>query len=143
MNCNSFSPWAAALFLVLAVGSGVAPLSAHHAFSAEFDAAQPITLRGIVTKLDWTNPHAWIHLEVKGEDGQVTAWKIETGAPNALLRRGFTKAYLPPGTAIVVSGFRAKDGSNRANGSSLTTPDGKKLFLGSSGTDAPGDEKSK
>jgi hypothetical protein len=129
--------------LALALSLNVSPSWAHHAFSAEFDADKPVTLRGTVTKLDWTNPHAWIHMEVKGEDGQVTAWKVETGAPNALLRRGFTKAYLPPGTAIVVSGFRAKDGSNRANGSSLTTPDGKKLFLGSSGTGAPDEEKGK
>lgn len=119
------------------------PLVAHHSFSAEFDAAKPITLHGVVTKIEWTNPHAWIHIDVKDEGGQMVPWKIEAGAPNALLRRGFTKSYLPPGTEIVVEGFRAKDGSNRANGANVTTPDGKKLFLGSSGTGAPYEEKGK
>ena len=132
---------AVGLLLSVAAVPGVAPLWAHHSFSAEFDADKPVTLHGTVTRVDWTNPHAWIHLDVKGDDGQTTEWKIEAGAPNALLRRGFTKAYLPAGTAIVVEGFRAKDGSNRANGSNVTTPDGKKLFLGSSGTGAPYDEK--
>jgi hypothetical protein len=126
----------------LGVFAGV-PLAAHHAFTAEFDAQQPITLHGTVTKVEWTNPHAWINLDVKGADGQVVAWRVEAGAPNALLRRGFTKNYLPPGAEIVVQGFRAKDGSNRANGSNVTTPDGKRLFLGSSGTGSPDDKDEK
>lgn len=137
MKRTIFSISIAALGLVFAAG----PLSAHHAFTAEFDAQQPVTLHGTVTKVEWTNPHAWINLDVKGEDGQVVAWRVEAGAPNALLRRGFTKNYLPPGSEIVVHGFRAKDGSNRANGSNVTTPDGKKLFLGSSGTGSPDDKK--
>ena len=135
MTRKIFSSSIAALGLLLAA----APLAAHHAFAAEFDAEKPVTLHGTVTKVEWTNPHTWIHVDVKGEDGQMTPWKVEAGAPNALLRRGFTKSYLPPGSEIVVQGFRAKDGSNRANGSNITYPDGKKLFLGSSGTGAPVD----
>ena len=137
MKRTTFSFSIAVLGLVLAGG----PLAAHHAFTAEFDAQQPVTLHGTVTKVEWTNPHAWINLDVKGDDGQVVAWRVEAGAPNALLRRGFTKNYLPPGAEIVVQGFKAKDGSNRANGSNVTTPDGKKLFLGSSGTGSPDDKK--
>jgi hypothetical protein len=137
MKRTTFSISIAALGLVFAAD----PLAAHHAFTAEFDAQQPITLHGTVTKVEWTNPHAWINLDVKGDDGQVIAWRVEAGAPNALLRRGFTKNYLPPGAEIVVQGFKAKDGSNRANGSNVTTPDGKKLFLGSSGTGSPDDKK--
>ena len=137
MKRTIFSVAIAALGLVFAAG----PLTAHHAFTAEFDAQQPVTLHGTVTKVEWTNPHAWINLDVKGDDGQVVAWRVEAGAPNALLRRGFTKNYLPPGAEIVVQGFKAKDGSNRANGSNVTTPDGKKLFLGSSGTGSPDDKK--
>jgi len=137
MKRTIFSISIAALGLVFAA----VPLAAHHAFTAEFDAQQPVTLHGTVTKVEWTNPHAWINLDVKGEDGQVVAWRVEAGAPNALLRRGFTKNYLPPGAEIVVQGFKAKDGSNRANGSNVTTPDGKRLFLGSSGTGSPDDKK--
>jgi hypothetical protein len=113
---------------------------AHHSFAAEFDADKPVKLKGVVTRMDWFNPHAWIYLDVKGDDGKVANWGIETGAPNALLRRGFTKDYLKPGTEIVVEGYRAKDGSMRANGSTVTLPDGKKLFLGTSGNGAPYDK---
>ena len=108
------------------------PVWAHHAFAAEFDASKPIQLKGTVTKMEWINPHAWIHIDVKGEDGGVSPWMIEAAAPNSLLRRGFTKNSLLIGMEILVEGFQAKDGANRANGSIITFADGRKLFVGAS-----------
>ncbi|MBZ5620027.1 MAG: hypothetical protein LAQ69_15080 [Acidobacteriia bacterium] len=118
-----------------------APAWAHHAFAAEFDAKKPVHLEGVLTKVELINPHAWIHVDVKGPDGKVTSWMVEAGSPNVLLRRGFTKTTVSIGTPVVVDGYQSKDGSMRANGRDITLPDGKKLFLGSSGTGAPYDEK--
>ena len=121
----------------LAVSMSTTPVLSHHAFGAEFDANKPVKLEGTVTRVEWINPHSWIHLDITQPDGSVEQWMIEGGPPNSLVRRGFTKDSLPPGTEIVVDGYQAIDGSNRANGRDLTFPDGTHLFLGSSGTGAP------
>jgi hypothetical protein len=130
---------AAAAALAVGVSLAVAPVAAHHSFAAEFDANRPVTLRGTVVRMEWINPHSWIHLDVKNDDGTVTRWMIEGGTPNTLYRRGFTKESLTPGTEILVAGFQARNGANRANGRDLVLPDGRRLFLGSSGAGAPPD----
>jgi len=136
------------VLLLLAIASlallGTAPARAHHAFAAEFDADKPVKLKGTVTKMEWINPHAWIHIDVKNDDGTVTNWMIEAAAPNSLLRRGWNKNSLPAGTEILIEGFQAKDQSKRANGSVITFTDGKKLFVGNAAGDpgaAPGAPK--
>jgi hypothetical protein len=117
-----------------------APLIAHHAFGAEFDRDAPIRLQGAIVKLEWVNPHSWIHLEVDGEGGGKEVWMVEGGTPNVLLRRGLRRDCLTPGTEIIVDGYQAKDHSlKRANGRDVTFTDGTKIFMGSSGTGAPDD----
>jgi DNA/RNA endonuclease YhcR with UshA esterase domain len=126
---------AAALLLALNAGA----LSAHHSFAAEFDANKPVTLHGTVVKMEWINPHAWLHIDVKKDDGTTERWMIEGGTPNTLIRRGFRKDAVTEGMEITVDGFQAKNGKLRANGRDLVLPDGKRLFMGSSGTGAPQD----
>lgn len=133
--------------MALVLGTGLAlaalPLLAHHAFSAEFDADSPVHLEGAVVKMEWINPHAWVHVEVTNDDGTRQVWMIEGGTPNTLARRGINRNSLPIGTQIIVDGYQAKDGSFKANGRDLTFPDGRKLFMGSSGTGAPRDGSDK
>ncbi|HET9271031.1 MAG TPA: DUF6152 family protein [Vicinamibacterales bacterium] len=140
MRSRLFGVVAGAAF---AVAAAAVPVIAHHSFAAEFDAKKPVKLRGTVTKMEWINPHSWIHIDVKTPDGKVEQWMVEGGAPNALLRRGWNKNSLLPGTEILVEGFQAKDGALRANGRDITFPDGKKLFVGSSGIGAPDERPEK
>ena len=132
------------IFIAMALGAlliAAVPARAHHAFAAEFDEKKPIKLQGQVTKMEWINPHSWIHIDVKDADGKVTNWMVEGGSPNIMLRRGFTKNSLLPGTSIVVEGYLAKNGSNRANGNSITFADGRKLFVGGSSPNSNGADK--
>ena len=130
-----------AIAVALVLGAA-GPVLAHHAFGAEFDPNAPIKLRGKIVKLEWVNPHSWIHIEITNAEGAKEVWMVEGGTPNTLLRRGLTRESLKYGTEIVVDGYQTKDHSlKRANGRDVTFTDGKKLFLGSSGTGAPKDGK--
>ena len=133
----SHTGWILGAGIIVLAASG--PVIAHHAFSAEFDSNAPVRLRGPVTKIEWINPHAWLHVEVTKPDGKSETWMVEGGTPNTLQRRGISRDSIKVGTVIVVAGFRAKDGRMRANGRDITFPDGRTLFMGSSGTGAPKD----
>ena len=132
MKARLFVVGAAAALLLAAV-----PVLAHHSFAAEFDADKPVTLKGTLTSMEWINPHGWIHVDVKGADGKVVNWAIESGAPNALIRRGLRKTDFPAGTEVTIEGFRSKNGTPTANGITVKLNDGRNFFMGSSGTGAP------
>lgn len=121
---------------VILAGAGTS-VWAHHAFAAEFDAKRPVTFTGTISRMEWTNPHVWLHLDVKGKDGKLEKWAFEAGTPNVLFRRGVTKESVKVGMQVTVDGYQAKDGSHRANGRDLKLSDGRTMFLGSSGTGAP------
>ena len=127
-----------AVLAAFLVGAAM-PALAHHAFGGEFDSNRPLLLKGKIVKVEWVNPHTWIHLEVTKPDGTKEVWMVEGGSPNALLRHGVTRASLPIGTELVVDGYQARDHSNRANGRNITYPDGRKLLLGSSAPEAQND----
>ena len=141
LPCLTLTVPGLAAFVALAFLTPSRPAAAHHAFAAEFDATKPVRLRGKVTKVEWVNPHAWIHIDVAAEDGTVTAWMVECGPPGALVRRGWKKNSVAPGTEVLVEGYQAIDGAPRANGRDVTLPDGRRLFAGSSGTGAPYDDR--
>ena len=119
---------AAAVGLALVVAGG--PVLAHHAFSAQFDASKPISIKGTITKMEWTNPHSWLYVDVKGPDGKTVNWEVEFGPPNNLYRAGWSKRDLPVGVEVTITGFQSKDGRPSANGNDIVLPDGKKLFAG-------------
>jgi hypothetical protein len=141
LNLTKFAALAALVAAVGMVLMTVPSVDAHHAFGAEFDPNRPLLLKGPVVKVEWVNPHTWIHMEVTNEDGKKEVWMVEGGTPNSLLRRGLKRDTIKPGSNIIVDGYQAKDRSNRANGRDVTFEDGRKFFLGSSGTGAPYDKE--
>lgn len=140
---KALSQWVTVAGIGIGLLLTTVPVWAHHAFSSEFDSEKPLRLEGTIIRTEWVNPHAWIHINVKNTEGQTEEWMIEGGTPNTLMRRGISRDTLKIGTAIVVTGYQAKDGSLRANGRDLTYPDGRKLFLGTTGVGAPYDKPTK
>jgi hypothetical protein len=134
----------AAMCFALLILCSTTSVRAHHSFASEFDASRPVLLRGKITRVEWINPHTWVHIEVENEDGTRAAWMVEGGTPNTMLRAGFTRDTLAAGTEIVVRGYRSRDPNCipacRANGRDITFPDGSKVFMASPGSDRPDDE---
>jgi hypothetical protein len=138
MTMKPFAAAAATAILLVTTAA-----SAHHAFTAEFDGNQPVTLKGTISKVEWINPHSWVYVDIKEASGATTTWKIECGAPNQLMRRGWNKNSIPVGSQVTVEGYRAKNGSTTANAKDIIAADGKRFFVGSSGTGAPFDNDKK
>lgn len=132
-----------ALFPLAVALAALPSVQAHHSFAAEFDTAKPVKMTGVVTKVEWQNPHIWFYLDVKGDDGAVTNWGFSGGAPGQLMRRGITRKVIQEGMTITVEGFRSKDGSNNANGAKVTFPDGRSVFTAGAEDRIPGDGKGK